>query len=148
MVMATEMISTCSLARATIFDILIQNGGVLSTSQITDFLNVSRPTALRTMTELKATGLVNMHDDVGYHNSGSEIHLKSEFGWFLSDTFTELRNDHKEKCTPPHYNPILLLLYYSSINKKICLDRENSLQSNERLCGGKILYGQIQKKIM
>jgi hypothetical protein len=112
------VLSTCSLARATIFDILIQNGGVLSTSQITDFLNVSRPTALRTMTELKATGLVKMHDDVGYHNSESEIHLKSEFGWFLSDTFTELRNDHKEKCTPPHYNPILLLLYYSTINKK------------------------------
>jgi hypothetical protein len=86
------VLSTCSISRATIFEILIANNGVLKTSQIVDYLNTTKPTALRTMTELKATGLVGMHDvNPKEYNSEKEICLKPEFEWFLSDKFRELR---------------------------------------------------------
>lgn len=67
------------------------------------YLNTSKPTALRTMTELKATGLVTMDDvNPGEYNSEKKICLKPEFSWFLSDEFAELRQKGrcKEKCTP------------------------------------------------
>ena len=41
------------------------------------------------MTELKATGLVNMEEEAGgYHGLESKITLKDKFSWFLDDTFT------------------------------------------------------------
>jgi predicted transcriptional regulator len=88
------------LARATIFELLIADNGSLVTSQIVQSLNTTKPTALRTMTELKATGLVDMKEEAGgYHNLESEITLKDKFNWFLSDTFEQLR-ERKEKCPP------------------------------------------------
>jgi hypothetical protein len=98
-VIIQAVLSTCSISRATIFDILIENNGILKTSQIVDSLNTTNPTARRTMTELKATGLVTMHDvNPGEYNSEKEIHLKPEFEWFLSDKFKELREGRlKEK---------------------------------------------------
>jgi hypothetical protein len=86
-------LSTASIERVRIFDILIANNGSLTTSQICEFLNTTPPTARRTMTELKATGLVQMDEtksNDGY-NTTSLITLKSEFDWFLSDEFTELK---------------------------------------------------------
>jgi Mn-dependent DtxR family transcriptional regulator len=56
------VLSTCSKERQTIFEILIENDGFLKTSQIVEILDTTRPTALKTMTELKATGLVTMYD--------------------------------------------------------------------------------------
>jgi hypothetical protein len=77
------VLSTCSISRAAIFEILIENNGILKTSQIVDSLNTTNPTASRTMTELKATGLVYMHDvNPGEYNSEKEIRLKPEFEWF------------------------------------------------------------------
>jgi hypothetical protein len=94
------VLSTCSIERARIFELLITNKGSLRTSQIVDFLNTTKPTALRTMTELKATGLVDMNDEnPGEYNSEKEISLKPEFEWFLSDKFKELRRC-KEKYPP------------------------------------------------
>ena len=124
------VLSTCSLARET-------NMGSLTTSQIVESLNTSRPTALRTMTELKATGLVNMVEGVGYHNSESRIKLKDKFSWFLEDTFHQLI-DHKEKCTPRTHrdlNPVLLLIYYSTINKNK-ISYGESLYGNQPVRGG------------
>src|SRR5207237_2482325 len=59
------VLSTASLERVTIFDLLISNKGTLTTSQITASLNTTNPTARRTMTELKALGLVDMDGDRG-----------------------------------------------------------------------------------
>jgi hypothetical protein len=87
------VLSTASTERVRIFEILIANKGTLTTSQICDFLNTTKPTALRTMTELKATGLVGMDvikTDDGY-NTTNTIKLKPEFDWFLSDEFKELK---------------------------------------------------------
>lgn len=97
------VLSTCSILRAIIFDLLIENKGVLTTSKIVDNLNTSKPTALRTMTELKATSLVTMGDvNPGEYNSERVISLKPAFAWFLSDKFAELKEKGrcKEKYPP------------------------------------------------
>jgi predicted transcriptional regulator len=39
------VLSTAPMERVTIFDILLSNNGILTVNQITDFLNVSEPTA-------------------------------------------------------------------------------------------------------
>jgi hypothetical protein len=44
-------LSTVPMERVTIFDILLANNGILTTNEVTKFLNVSKPTALRTMTD-------------------------------------------------------------------------------------------------
>jgi hypothetical protein len=92
------VLSTAPIERVTIFDILLGNNGILTVNQITESLNVSEPTARRTMTELKALGLVNMQkaDAVcvdGIIRNSLIITLKEEFNWFLSDEFKTLRQD-------------------------------------------------------
>jgi hypothetical protein len=88
--------STCSIERQTIFEILLEHGGAMTTSQIVDSLNITSPTARRTMTELKATGLVSMYDvSPGTYNSEKEISLKPEFKWFLSE-LKWTNNENKE----------------------------------------------------
>jgi predicted transcriptional regulator len=102
-------LSTASMSRVRIFEFLISNKGTVTTDQIVEFLNISRPTALRTMTELKATELVDMVDqEPGVYNSVKEIRLRNQFNWFLSDEFKELKERAsslvnilcKEKLTP------------------------------------------------
>jgi DNA-binding transcriptional ArsR family regulator len=90
------VLSTAPLERVSIFDILLANKGILSVNQITEYLNVSEPTARRTMTELKALGLVNMQKaDVvcndGLVRNSLIITLKEQFNWFLTDEFKTLR---------------------------------------------------------
>jgi hypothetical protein len=128
------VLSTCSLARATIFDLLIANNGTLTTSQITKALNTTSPTARRTMTELKATGLVDMDDIPAGYNIEKKISLNEEFHWFLSEKFIELKG-LKEETPPRRHNPIILLLYYSIINKKY-VENGESLSTEECVGGG------------
>jgi len=119
------VLSTCSIERARIFDLLIEHKGVLTTSLIVTSLNVTNPTARRTMTELKATGLVEMY---GVDNTEKTISLKSEFSWFLSDRFAELRG-LKEKC-PPRYTTD------SNINNKNQIEEGKVLSDKDSLRGG------------
>jgi hypothetical protein len=84
------------MERVSIFDVLFANNGILTVNQITEYLNVSGPTARRTMTEFKALGLVNMQKiDVvcndGLVRNSLIITLKEEFNWFLTDEFKTLR---------------------------------------------------------
>jgi CRP-like cAMP-binding protein len=51
------VLSTAPIERVAIFDLLLAMSGTLTTSDITTGLNTTKPTALRTMTELKALGL-------------------------------------------------------------------------------------------
>jgi hypothetical protein len=87
------ILSTASIERVTIFDLLLANGGKLTSTQITTSLNTTKPTALRTMTELKALGLVDMKETA---TEGMDIALKSEYDWFLTEKFQTLR----EKIQP------------------------------------------------
>jgi len=98
------VLSTGSIERVLILDLLIAYKGELTTSQITTAMRISNHTAKRTMTEFKGLELVDM-DRVG-DNSNSEykITLKPKFKWFLTDDFKELRDgfkptDHKEFLT-------------------------------------------------
>jgi hypothetical protein len=131
------VLSTASIERSSIFDILISNDGILNTSQICEYLNTTPPTALRTMTELKAVGLVDMFEGTGYHNTETKVSLKPEFNWFLTSRFKELRagneNEFKEKY-PSHKAPSLHnLLYESSVINKIIRSH------TPYVCGGEIL---------
>jgi hypothetical protein len=91
--------STASQERVRVFELLIECGGSLITSQITESLNTSNNTAKRTMAELKAVGLVTVGDATGYSGSPEkQITLKDEYSWFISKDFSSVRN------LPPYYN--------------------------------------------
>lgn len=96
------VLSTASLDRVNIFDLLIAHNGVLSTSVIKATLNTDHKQAHRIMEEFNAVGLVEYEES---YNSREEkvIKLKDrpEFQWFLTEEFKELREgfeptDHSE----------------------------------------------------
>ena len=95
------VLSTASIERVTLFDLLIANNGNMTTSQITKLLNVTPHTAHRTMTELKALELVEETTQGEQQNSEKQITLKPVFDWFVSEEFRLLRQgftpeDNKE----------------------------------------------------
>ena len=71
-------------------------------------LLVSEHTARRTMLELDILGLVDKDDDIdmictdGIVRKGSEIRLKHEFQWFLSEEFISLRQGKEQLCRVTH----------------------------------------------
>jgi hypothetical protein len=107
------VLSTASVERVVIFNLLLAHKGRLTTSIITESLNTTTPTALRTMTEFKALGLVDMIE-VEEEGGNKKIILKPEFEWFVSEDFVKLREGfeptdnsqylikatHKEKIPP------------------------------------------------
>jgi hypothetical protein len=111
------VLSTCSIERSTIFGLLIANNGKLSTKQICDYLNTTKPTALRTMTELRAIGLVTMFE--GDYTTPSEIVLKDEFDWF--------KGGCKEKLPPSTHT-----YYYNLIKNNNDNNEENDFIVRER----------------
>jgi DNA-binding transcriptional ArsR family regulator len=109
------VLSNASIERVRILDLLLNAGGKLSTSEIEFSLNISKPTARRTMAEFKGLGIVDLIEGK-YENSEIKIKLKPKFSWFLGSEFKALRdgftpdfeNDNKnnsliglkEKCPP------------------------------------------------
>ncbi|QQS61697.1 MAG: hypothetical protein IPN70_02080 [Candidatus Moraniibacteriota bacterium] len=78
--------------RARVFKNLIKSSGVLATNQVMDILKCSRPTALKEMEQLVILGIVEPSEDLAeassLHFTGrpeSEIALKEEFKWFLTN---------------------------------------------------------------
>ena len=90
------VLSTGSIERVLILDLLIANKGTLTTSQITTAMRISNNTAKRTMTEFKGLELVTMERN-NNDNSNSEykIILNPKFNWFLTDEFKKLRDNFK-----------------------------------------------------
>ena len=87
------VLSTGSIERVLVLDLLIAHKGILTTSQITTSMNIHNNSAKRTMTEFKGLELVTM-DRVGdSSNSEHRIILNREFEWFLTEEFAELRHD-------------------------------------------------------
>jgi hypothetical protein len=84
------VLSTASIERVNLFYLLLAHDGRLTTSIITDSLVVSPDTAVRTMTELMGTGLVDFVKKTN-PNEQKEIELKDKFKWFLTDEFSKLR---------------------------------------------------------
>jgi hypothetical protein len=97
------VLSTASIERVVIFDLLLSSRGTLTTSQITNGLKISKNTALKTMAQLKVLGLVegdmvDIEDEeftevIGEPNDNSpkSITLVKDFEWFLSEEFQGLR---------------------------------------------------------
>ena len=93
------VLSTASLERVRVFELLMAYRGKLTTSQITVSLNMSNPTAKKTMAELLAIGLVTLGEIESQQGSlEKQITLKDEFDWFLSSDFQSVRN------LPPYYS--------------------------------------------
>jgi Mn-dependent DtxR family transcriptional regulator len=91
-------LSTGPIQRVKILDKLLSDGDEWTTSLITSSLEISRPTALRTMTELTILGLVDMYPRLGtedndeHYNEEKKIVLKDEFKtWLNKDEFKKLR---------------------------------------------------------
>lgn len=82
-------LSTASMERVRVFELLVHYHGKLTTNVICQSLNIAKPTALKTMTELMAIGLVSM-DNGDYHNQAS-ITLDTKYDWFLLDEFEVFR---------------------------------------------------------
>lgn len=86
------VLSTASTERSRIFETLLNFGGSLTTRQIMDYLDTSDKTAKRTMTELKALGLVTRKTVPSEHGEEMyQITLNDKFEWFLTEEFNELR---------------------------------------------------------
>ena len=86
------VLSTASIDRVNIFDLLIAHKGNLTTSIIKDSLNTNHHTAHRIMAELKAVELVDLKESET-KTEEKQITLKHDFDWFLSDEFKKLRED-------------------------------------------------------
>jgi len=84
------VLSTASIDRVNIFSLLIARGGTLKTSDIVTSFNMSAPTARAAMTQLKATGLVDILDTTT-ETEEKQITLKDDFDWFLGEEFAKLR---------------------------------------------------------
>src|SRR5918996_3568975 len=61
-VVVKTVLSTAQIERVSVFYLLINNNGDVSTDDVMDYLHVSRPTALRTMAELKVIRLVEDYE--------------------------------------------------------------------------------------
>jgi hypothetical protein len=90
-IVVKTVLSTASVERVSVFDKLLANDGALTTSQITGALNISSPTARRTMTELSVLDLVYMTELGECEDHEKKITLKPEFDWFLTEEFKQLR---------------------------------------------------------
>jgi predicted transcriptional regulator len=120
------VLSTASKERVRIFELLIAHKGSLTTSQVADSLNIAPVTARRTMAEFKGLGLVDVNTVPSEHGEPEyQITLVDEFDWFLTDTFTELKESYRKKKYP-------LLDRTSTI--------QNCIVNNER-GGGIFSYG-------
>jgi hypothetical protein len=91
-IVAKVVLSTANIDKVGVLRVLISNKGKLTSVQIENALNVTRPTALRNMVELKAIGLVDMYEVLEGKNYVKMIQLKEEFStWLCSEEFDKLR---------------------------------------------------------
>jgi len=89
------VLSTGSIERVLILDLLIANKGTLTTSQITNAMRISNNSAKRTMTEFKGLKLVTIERVGDNSNSEYKITLNPTFKWFLTEEFKYLREGFK-----------------------------------------------------
>jgi hypothetical protein len=88
---AKVVLSTASIERVAVMDLLLAKGGHITLAQIAKTLSMSKSTALKTMTELAALKVVDKDDFEVECNNTKEIRLRPEFGWLLSKEFAKLR---------------------------------------------------------
>ena len=87
------VLSTASKERVIIFDCLLRHNGIISTGEVEEDLNITKPTALKTMIEFYALGLVSKITLGDEENAPIQIQLKGYFDWFRTEEFKKLRNN-------------------------------------------------------
>ena len=88
-------LSTATRRGVEILDLLLRKNGELLTSDITNGLTVSEPTARRTMREFEALGIADISAVAGYVNTEPKMTLGSEYDWFKSKDFEQLRREEE-----------------------------------------------------
>jgi hypothetical protein len=101
-------LSTAMYSRIKIFDLLLKKKGELTTSDITEGLRISEPTARRTMREFHALKIADISPVSGYAKAELKITLRSEYDWFKTEEFKHLRDgffpDNDENATAGRSN--------------------------------------------
>jgi hypothetical protein len=121
------VLSTGSIERVLILDLLIANKGTLTTSEIKKSMSISNDPAKRTMTEFKGLELVTMERVGDSSNSEYKITLNPKFKWFLSEEFADLRNGFK----PTDYKDQLKSKVAASKNTPVHV-QENQERTEDR----------------
>jgi hypothetical protein len=151
-------LDTAPIERVSLFNLLIANNGILTTNQILSSLNVARKTALRTMAELKAIGLVDMEDfhEAGQNNLSTRIVLNPRFEWFLSDpmitkiiphTHTNLNpeaEDSVEECPTVDVQENTFWQVYNELLREEELSNDNYSDVDKNTISGK----KLEKRLM
>ncbi len=86
------VLSTASIERVAVMDILLSNNAHVTLSQVAKSLPMSKSTILKVMTELEALKIAKMEDVTVWGNKTKRLILLSEFNWLLSEEFKNLRN--------------------------------------------------------
>lgn len=90
---AKVVLSTASIERVSLLDLLLARGGRVTLSKAAKALSMSKSTILKTMTELAALKVVDLEDEVIVEfNQTKQITLTTEFGWLLTEDFTKMRD--------------------------------------------------------
>jgi hypothetical protein len=101
-IVVKTVLSTGPVERVRVLDrLLVADSGVgyLTAVQLSTSLNISKPTAHRTMTELTILELVDAYpalgteDNVEHMGVERKIRLKNKFEWFRSEEFKQLREE-------------------------------------------------------
>ena len=93
-IVVKTVLSTAKIDRVGLLYLLMERGNTwLSTDDIMDSLGMARSTALRTMKEFEAIGIVETHErkDESDTQHTKYIILRKEFRWLTQEKFTELR---------------------------------------------------------
>ncbi|MGH9953455.1 MAG: hypothetical protein ACRD5J_17695, partial [Nitrososphaeraceae archaeon] len=131
------VLSTATIERVRLFELLVKHKGILKTSIICDSLNIAPPTARHTMTELKATKLVDDITDKEVYNAEMKIQLKSKFVWFLTDEFRILKEIY-----PPHRRTKIEsvgITEQNTVNEEHSYNVPSSIR-NKPACGGVFFF--------
>lgn len=146
------VLSTAQTERVSLFTLLISNQGKLTTNEILESLNISKPTALRTMAELKAIGLVELsdHKDQGHEGRpAKQITLKPQFSWFLSDELIKKNAPHiYDNFTQDTGNghakrEDIFWKVYDGLESEELNDRSNFLEADKNTVNGKKLQERL-----
>ena len=88
---------SAQIERVSMFNLLLAHGGKLTTTEMLESLNVSRKTALKTMVEFKAIGLIEIED---IHESGQNNISKRMVTKFPSELVANRFRDYQ--ILPPY----------------------------------------------
>ena len=95
-------LSTTRVTRKKVFDLLLKENGNVTTSTIVKELDISEPTARKTMREFQALEIANVSSTSSYASSELTLVLNGKFRWFLSEEFQNLRYDKTTTVTTIH----------------------------------------------